>query len=104
MLKCLAAEEGRDLGTLEVVYSNFIYVVKDESTRDKALQQFALYSNLNFSDIEQYYLVGVSEELIARISARLKATDGVDHIVLNPLSFEMHQLQMIAENIMPYFL
>ena len=102
-VRCLAAEGGRDLSTLEVVYSNFVYVVKGKSTRDKAPQQYARYSGLNFADIEQYYLVGTPEELIARISARMKATDGMDHIVLNPLSFNFHQLRLIAEDIMPYF-
>lgn len=98
-----AEEEGRDLSSLELVYSNFVYVVKGKSTRDKAPQQFARYSGLNFSDIEQYYLIGTPQELTDRISARLKATDGMDHIVLNPLSFDMHQLQLIAEDIMPHF-
>jgi alkanesulfonate monooxygenase len=102
-LRRLASEEGRDLNTLEVVYSNFVYVVKGRSTRDKAPQLYARYSGLNFADIEQYYLVGSPEELIPRISARMEATDGLDHIVLNPLSFDLDQLRLIAEDIMPHF-
>ena len=97
-----AAEAGRDLDSLDVVYSNFVYVVKGDSTRDKAPQMYARYSGLDFKDIEQYYLVGTPEELIERISARMEATGGVDHIVLNPLSFDIHQLQLIAEDIMPH--
>lgn len=102
-VQSFADEEGRDLSSLELVYSNFIYVVKGKSTRDKAPQQFARYSGLKFSDIDEYYLIGTPESLTDRISARLKAFDGMDHIVLNPLSFDMHQLQLIAEDIMPFF-
>jgi probable F420-dependent oxidoreductase len=102
-LKHFAEEEKRDLSTIEIVYSNFAYVVKGKSTRDKAPRAFARYSGLDFSDIEQYYLIGPPEQLVDRIAARLQATDGMDHIVLNPLSFDMHQLQLIAEEIMPHF-
>lgn len=100
-IKQFATEERRDLATLDVVYSNFIYVLNDENTQGEAQRQYARYSGLNFADIEQYYLVGRPEVLVERIKGRLEATDGMDHIVLNPLSFDLQQLRLIAEEILP---
>jgi len=43
-----------------------------------------------------------ADELAERISARIAALDGgVDRIVLNPLDWSMHQLELIAEKVLP---
>jgi hypothetical protein len=50
----------------------------------------------------KYYLLGEAEEVAARISARLAALDhGVDHIVLNPLTWGVEQLEALAGQVLP---
>ena len=50
---------------------------------------------------QRYYLLGTAEEIAERISARIAALDGVDHIVLNPLDWSSDQLELIAHEVLP---
>jgi NTP pyrophosphatase (non-canonical NTP hydrolase) len=49
-----------------------------------------------------YYLLGEAQEVADRINARIEALDGgVDTVVLNPLTWSLDQLELIAGEVLP---
>lgn len=97
-----AREYGRDPARIGRVYSNFIWVLKPGETPESAVPHFSVYSGMDLDYWKTYYLLGTAEELAARISARIAALDGgVDTIVLNPLTWGMEQLELIAGEVLP---
>lgn len=97
-----AHEYGRDPARIGRVYSNFIWVLKQGEAPESAVPHFSVYSGMDLDYWKTYYLLGTAEELAARISARIAALDGgVDTIVLNPLTWGMEQLDLIAGEVLP---
>jgi alkanesulfonate monooxygenase len=97
-----AREYGRDPARIGRVYSNFIWVLKQGEAPESAVPHFSVYSGMDLDYWRTYYLLGTAEELAARISARIAALDGgVDTIVLNPLTWGMEQLELIAGEVLP---
>jgi len=94
-------EFGRDPEEIEIVYSNFVYLRKTGDELSKVRSFFAKYSGLSFEHIQQNYLVGTPDEVARKIKTRLNATDGMDHVVLNPINWELDQLEAIRNEVIP---
>ncbi len=94
-------ELGRDPEELEIVYSNFVYLKKPSDEMAKVRSFFAKYSGLSFDDIQQNYLVGTPDKVAEKIKKRVSATDGMEHVVLNPVTWELEQLEKIRDELIP---
>ncbi len=95
-------EFGRDAEKeMGLAYSNFIYVLKKGESTDRAASLFSRYSGMNLDYWRKFYLLGTAEELVEHIRERIAAVGGMDHVILNPLSFDVEHLELIANEIIP---
>ncbi len=101
-VQAFAREQGRDPRTIGRVYSNFIWVLRPGEKPESAVPHFKVYSGMDLEYWRTYYLLGEAPALAEKISARIAALDGgVDTIVLNPLSWDPAQLELIAGEVLP---
>lgn len=100
-VKKYAEEYGRDPYKLNRVYSNFVYVKERGEPDSEAEKRFSLYSGMNLEYWRSYYLYGAAAEIAAKIRERVKRLEGVEWVVLNPVTFERKQLKEIVENLYP---
>jgi probable F420-dependent oxidoreductase len=101
-VQAFARELGRDPARIGRTYSNFIWVLKKGEKPETAVPHFSVYSGMDLDYWKTYYLLAEAEELAERISARVAALDGgVDTIVLNPLTWGLEQLELIAGEVLP---
>ena len=97
-----ATEYGRDAPRdIQLAYSNFIYVLQKGENPEKAAPYFSRFSGMNLEYWQKHYLLGTAEEISNHIRDRISAVGGMDHIILNPLSFDRDQLELLAGEIMP---
>lgn len=100
-VKKYATELGRDPYKIQKVYSNFIYIKSPGSSDEEAVKRFSLYSGMNLDYWRTFYLYGTVEELAEKIKNRIKSLEGVDWIVLNPVTYEESQLRKITDELLP---
>lgn len=98
-IKNNAMEIGRDPYKITRIYSNFIYIKKPGEDDSEAIKRFSIFSGMNAEYWRTYYLFGTVEEVVEKIRKRIKVLEGVDWIVLNPISFERAQLSSIVEDV-----
>jgi probable F420-dependent oxidoreductase len=97
-----ARELGRDPQGIGRVYSNFVWVLRPGERPESAAPYFKTYSGMDLDYWKTYYLLGEAAEVAERIRARVDALDaGVDHIVLNPLTWDPGQLELLAGEVLP---
>jgi probable F420-dependent oxidoreductase len=99
-LLAFSAHVGRK-APLSKVYSNFVYVLRKGERPEVAVPHFKTFSGMDLDYWRTYYLLGEAEELVERIHARIAALGGMDWVVLNPLSFDMEQLERLAVEVLP---
>jgi len=99
-LLTFSAQVGRKT-PLTTVYSNFVYVLRKGERPDAAAPHFKTFSGMDLAYWRAYYLLGEAEELVERIRARIEALGGMDWVVLNPLSFDIGQLERLASEVLP---
>lgn len=99
-LLTFSAQVGRKT-PLTTVYSNFVYVLRKGERPDAAAPRFKTFSGMDLDYWRAYYLLGEAEELVERIRARIEALGGMDWVVLNPLSFDIGQLERLASEVLP---
>ena len=99
-LLTFSAQVGRRT-PLTKVYSNFVYVLRKGERPDAAASHFQTFSGMDLDYWRAYYLLGEAEELAERIRARIEALGGIDWVVLNPLSFDIGQLERLASEVLP---
>ena len=79
-----------------------ISAIRPGERPESAIPHFSVYSGMDLEYWSTHYLLGEAKELAERISARIEALDGgVDTIVLNPLTWGMDQLELIAGEVLP---
>ncbi|MEM2096039.1 MAG: TIGR03619 family F420-dependent LLM class oxidoreductase [Candidatus Caldarchaeum sp.] len=100
-VKKYATELGRDPYKITKIYSNFVYLKKAGDSDAEAVKRFSLYSGMNLDYWKNFYLYGTVEEIAAKIRERVKSLEGVDWIVLNPVTYERQQLHKIVEELYP---
>jgi probable F420-dependent oxidoreductase len=95
------AELGRKPDEMSKVYSNFVYVLKKGERPEAAAPHFSVYSGMDLPYWREYYLLGEAEELAEKIRAKTATLGGCEHIVLNPLTWGMEQLERLAGEVLP---
>ncbi|MEM0440045.1 MAG: LLM class F420-dependent oxidoreductase [Candidatus Caldarchaeum sp.] len=100
-VKKYAADLGKDPYKITKIYSNFVYLKNPGDSDTEAVKRFSLYSGMNLDYWKKFYLYGTVEEIAEKIKERVKSLEGVDWIVLNPVTFEMQQLRKIVDELFP---
>lgn len=83
------------------VYSNFVYVLDRGERPETADPHFRVFSGMDREYWRAHYLLGEAEEVAEKIRRRIAACDGMEWVVLNPLSFETVQLERLGTEVMP---
>ena len=95
-------EFGRDVDDVTISYNNFIYAFESDDEQkeyDRARDLFTQYSDMDWDDLTDLFLVGQPEDLVEQIEQRVEATDGVDHVILNPVTRDSSQLEVISNEV-----
>lgn len=96
-----AEEAGRRAADIGVVYSNFVHVLRKGERPDAAAAKFATFSGMDLPYWREHYLLGEAEEVADRISRRIRAAGKTDWIVLNPVDWDLDQLERLAGEVLP---
>jgi probable F420-dependent oxidoreductase len=103
ILDRVAPEVGRRARDIEVVYSNFAYVLGRGERPETAAARFATFSGMDLAYWREHYLLGEAPELVERINRRIAAVDGrMDWIILNPVDWDGEQLERLAAEVLPH--
>lgn len=94
-------EFGRKPTELTKAYSNFVHVLKAGEKPEAAAPHFAAFSGMDLDFWRTYYLLGEAEEVAERIRAKLAALGGAEYVVLNPLNWDLEQLELLAGEVLP---
>lgn len=94
-------ELGRRPEELSKVYSNFVHILGPGERPDSAARSFSVYSGMDLDYWQEFYLLGEAEEVAEKIRGKVAALGGVDHLILNPLTWEFADLDVLAERVLP---
>ncbi len=94
-------ELGRRPEELSKVYSNFVHVLGPGEKPESAAGAFSVYSGMDLDYWQQFYLLGEADEVAAKIRGKVAALGGVDHLILNPLTWDLRDLDVLAERVLP---
>lgn len=100
-IKIFMAERGRRPDEMSRVYSNFVWVLGKGERPETAVPHFKVYSGMDLPYWREFYLLGEAEELAEKISAKIQALGGCEHVVLNPLTWRIEQLELLAGEVLP---
>ena len=92
---------GRDPDELTKVYSNFIHVLGPGETPESAAPKFRVFSGMDLPYWQEFYLLGEAEAVADRIRGKIEALGGVEHVILNPLDWDVATLERIASDVLP---
>jgi probable F420-dependent oxidoreductase len=93
---------GRKAADIRVVYSNFVYVLAGGERPEAAGPKFATFSGMDLEYWREHYLLGEAAEVADRINRRIAAVGGrVDWVVLNPVDWDVAQLERLAAQVLP---
>lgn len=95
------SEYGRSPDDLSRVYSNFVHVLKPGQRPEEAAPFFREYSGMDLEYWQEFYLLGEAEQVAERIRGKIEALGGVDHVVLNPLTWDPAHLDVLAHDVLP---
>ncbi len=101
-LRGYMAEYGRPPEAMSRVYSNFVHVLRPGERPEAAAPKFRVYSGMDLDYWQQYYLLGEADEVVERIRGKVEALGGVEHLVLNPLSWDLEDLERLASDVLPF--
>ena len=94
-------ELGRRPEELSKVYSNFVHILGPGENPESATRAFSIYSGMDLQYWREFYLLGEAEEVADKIRGKVAALGGVDHLILNPLTWEFRDLDVLAERVLP---
>jgi probable F420-dependent oxidoreductase len=94
-------ELGRRPEDLSKVYSNFVHILGPGENPESATRAFSVYSGMDLDYWQQFYLLGEAEEVADKIRGKVAALGGVDHLILNPLTWDVRDLDVLAERVLP---
>ena len=92
---------GRDPAGMSRVYSNFVHVLAPGEASETATDRFRVFSGMDLDYWQTYYLLGEAEPVAERIRAKVAALGGVDHVILNPLDWDIESLERLATDVLP---
>lgn len=96
---------GRRPEAIGRVYTNFVWVLRSGEKPESAAMHFSKFSGMDLDYWRTYYLLGTPDEIVEKINQRLSSTDGgVTDIIVNPLSWDVTQLELLSNDVLPKIL
>jgi probable F420-dependent oxidoreductase len=95
------ASFGRSPGHVARVYSNFVHILEPGQAPETAADRFRVFSGMDMDYWQEFYLLGEAEAVAERIRAKVAALGGVDHVILNPLDWDIRALDRLANDVLP---
>jgi probable F420-dependent oxidoreductase len=92
---------GRDPDDLTKVYSNFVHVLRHGESAESAAEKFRVFSGMDVDYWREFYLLGEAEAVAERIHGKIEALGGVEHVILNPLDWDVETLERLASDVLP---
>lgn len=92
---------GREPAQLQRVYSNFVHVLESGQPARAVAERFRVFSGMDLDYWQEFYLLGEAEAVAERIRAKVTALGGVDHVILNPLDWDIEMLDRLASDVLP---
>jgi probable F420-dependent oxidoreductase len=92
---------GRDPDGMTKVYSNFVYVLRPGESPEAAAAKFRAFSGMDLDYWREFYLLGEAEAVADRIRGKVEALGGVEHVILNPLDWDVARLERLASDVLP---
>ena len=68
---------------------------------DSAAARFRVFSGMDLDYWQEFYLLGEADALADRIRGKIEALGGVEHVILNPLDWDVRTLERIASDVLP---
>jgi probable F420-dependent oxidoreductase len=97
-----ASEFGRKPADIRVVYSNFVHVLGRGDRPEAVAGRFRTFSGMDLAYWQEHYLLGEADAVAERINRRIAAVGGrVDWVVLNPVDWDLDQLERLAADVLP---
>jgi probable F420-dependent oxidoreductase len=97
-----ASEFGRKPADIRVVYSNFVHVLGRGDRPEAVAGRFRAFSGMDLAYWQEHYLLGEADAVAERINRRIAAVGGrVDWVVLNPVDWDLDQLERLAADVLP---
>lgn len=91
-----AAAHGRARADLDLVFSDWCYVLDGPGARERCEAALARFFHGSWEDALRTYTIGTPEQVLDQIRTHTAAVDAVDAYVLTPLSEEPGQLDLLA--------
>jgi probable F420-dependent oxidoreductase len=92
---------GRQAADIGVVYSNFVHVLARGERPVAAVPKFATFSGMDLDYWQEHYLLGEAEAVIEGINRRIAAVGRMDWVILNPVDWDLEQLERLAADVLP---
>src|SRR5262249_23936314 len=73
ILERLAPEFGRRAEAIELVYSNFVHVLRKGERPEAVAPRFATFSGMDLAYWRDHYLLGEADDVVQRIRGRIAA-------------------------------
>ena len=103
ILERVAPEFGRRAGDIELVYSNFVHVLRKGERPETVSARFGAFSGMDLAYWREHYLLGEAAEVTERIRRRISAAGGrMDWVILNPVDWDAEQLELLAAEVLPH--
>lgn len=96
-----AEDAGRGRGDIELVFSDWLYVLEGRHTRERCEAAVSRFFTGDWDDMVRTYSIGTAEEIASRIRSQAARVDRVDAYVLTPLADDPEQLDLVAERLVP---
>ena len=99
----LAAADGagRSRSDVAFVLSDWVYVLDGPDAVRRCQEALAPFFGGDWEDARRTYNIGSADEVTERLFETARHVDRVDNYVLTPLSGEVRQLEMLAEEVAP---
>ncbi|QEC46129.1 TIGR03619 family F420-dependent LLM class oxidoreductase [Baekduia soli] len=96
-----AERHGRRREDIDLVFSDWGYVLTDGASRRRCEQALAGFFAGDWADALRTYSIGTAEEVVERIRRDTASVDHVDAYVFTPLDPDPEQLGLLAEHVAP---
>jgi probable F420-dependent oxidoreductase len=102
VIERVAPEFGRRARDIGVVYSNFVHVLWPGERPEAAAAKFATFSGMDLAYWQEHYLLGEAAAIVERINRRIAAVGRMEWVVLNPVDWDLEQLERLASDVLPH--
>jgi alkanesulfonate monooxygenase SsuD/methylene tetrahydromethanopterin reductase-like flavin-dependent oxidoreductase (luciferase family) len=97
-----AKTHSRDPEDIEIVYSHYPFVMKDEEKeKERCKEALQWWFDGTYEEAKDVYLIGTPEEILEQIRQQTSELPRVDRYIFTPFTFDDEQLVRLSDEIIP---